>query len=270
MPRIAVGDTMLHYEREGTGPPLILAAGLGGRGRYWRAQVEAFRDRFDTVTFDHRGVGDSAPSPPPFSISGLARDVLGLMNALGIGDATYVGHSTGGAMGQWLAANHPERFTAMALGATWRVPDARFRSVFEGRREILLELGPEAYVRHSLPFLYPPDWFDENASRLDTVAAEGAAALPPTDILAARLDALIASDHADAALDAVDLPVLVLLAEDDGLIPPRAVAAVAEAIPSSRLRRFSWGGHHFPQTRPGSFNRAVLRFLREPGRMRTA
>jgi len=265
MPLITIGDTALHYERDGTGPPLILAAGLGGLGRYWRAQVDAFRDDFDTITFDHRGVGASAPAPPPYSISGLARDVIGLMDGLDIEKAIYVGHSTGGAMGQWLAANHGERFSAMVLGATWRHADARFRAVFEGRREILLRLGAEAYLRHSLPWLYPPDWFEENEDRLAAIVADGAGILPPAEILAARLAALVASDHADSSLDHVTLPVLVLMAEDDGLIPPYAVSAVAEAIPSARLRRFAWGGHHFPQTRSGSFNRAVRRFLQDPG-----
>lgn len=263
MPLVRTGDAEIYVEEHGAGPPVILAAGLGGSGAFWQPQVEALRQNHRVIVFDHRGVGRSGPAEPPFSISGLAKDVVGLLDALVIDRAAFVGHSTGGAMGQWLAAEQPERFTRFVLGATWRAADARFREVFSARRAVLIGLGIEAYARQSLQWLYARDWFAAYGDRIDEIAAASAAAQPPADIVAARLDALLQSDHA-GLLTGCDRPVLVLYADDDALLPPGYALDLIEAVPGCRSHRFVSGGHLFPQTRPQAYNEALADFLAEP------
>lgn len=262
MTLVRTGDAEIYVEEHGAGPPVILAAGLGGSGEFWRPQIEAFKGSHRVIVFDHRGVGRSGPAEPPFSISGLAQDVVGILDALGIGQAAFVGHSTGGAMGQWLAASHPERFTRFVLGATWHRADARFREIFEARRAVLTGLGAEAYARHSLHWLYGRDWFEANAGRLDDIVAASVRSQPPTEITAARIDALLASDHA-GLLSSADRPVLVLFADDDTLLPPAYAQELIAAVPGCRSHRFDDGGHLFPQTRAEAYNEVVGRFLAE-------
>ncbi len=108
----------------------------------------------------------------------------------------------------------------------------------------------------------PGDWFDANADRIDTIAAASAAAQPPADILAARLDALLASDHG-GLLTRAQCPVLVLSSEDDTLLPPAYADALIAAIPGCRAHRFDGGGHLFPQTRPDAYNDVLAGFLAE-------
>jgi aminoacrylate hydrolase len=263
MPLVRTGDADIYVEEHGAGPPVILAAGLGGSGAFWQPQVEALRRDHRAIVFDHRGVGRSGPAGPPFSISGLAQDVVGILDALAIDRAAFVGHSTGGAMGQWLAARQPERFTRFVLGATWRAADARFREVFAARRAVLTGLGVEAYARQSLQWLYARDWFETNGDRLDAIAAASAAAQPPAEIVAARLDALLDSDHAGLLTES-DRPILVLYADDDALLPPGYALDLIEAVPGCRSRRFESGGHLFPQTRPRAYNQVLAEFLAEP------
>src|ERR1700682_1826992 len=59
MPRIAIGDCQLYYERHGAGFPVIFVSGLNGAGAYWRDQVAGFGKGFEVVLYDHRGVGQS-------------------------------------------------------------------------------------------------------------------------------------------------------------------------------------------------------------------
>ena len=255
-----IGETELYYEVHGSGPVILFAAGLGGRGNYWRAQIDEFARDHRVIIFDHRGVGGSGPAKPPFSISGLAGDVIELMDVIDLAKVNYVGHSTGGAMGQWLAVNHPERFSAMVLSATWRRADARFRALFETRKETLNRFGTKAYIRHSLDWLYPGDWFTENDGRLDDIAARMAEDQPPDNIIAGRLDAIINSDHGDGLCD-IHIPVLVTYASDDYLVPPGYPRDVVKNIPGARTRRFASGGHHFPVTRAERFNTVLRDFL---------
>jgi aminoacrylate hydrolase len=262
MPLVTVGDAEVYVEEHGSGSPVVFAAGLGGSGAFWQPQIDAFEGAYRVIVFDHRAVGRSVPAAPPFSISGLARDVVGILDALGVKRAAFVGHSTGGAMGQWLAATCPDRFTRFVLGATWHRADARFREVFAARRAVLTGLGVEAYARHSLHWLYPRDWFDANADQIDAIAAASAAAQPPAEILAARLDALLASDHG-GLLTQAERPILVLSSEDDTLLPPAYADALIAAVPGCRAHRFDGGGHLFPQTRPGTYNDVLAGFLAE-------
>src|SRR5579863_3862468 len=113
MPRISIGDCHVYYERQGAGFPVLFISGLGGQGSYWRDQVPAFAKVFDVVLHDHRGVGQSDHSRIPYTIERMALDVVELMNALGIERAHVVGHSTGGAIAQTLALEHPERLASM-------------------------------------------------------------------------------------------------------------------------------------------------------------
>ena len=120
------------------------------------------------MTFDHRGVGASVGSPP-YSIELWAGDTLRLMDHLKIDRAHLVGHSTGGAIAQVLAADHPDRIASLVVGGTWARPDARFRRLFEFRARVLREMGPEAYedlgLTLTLPTGLPPDAATRQSAR---------------------------------------------------------------------------------------------------------
>src|SRR5258707_15113475 len=84
----------------------------------WRPQLPALSARLRVVRFDHRGHGGSPVPPGPYSIEELGRDVLALLDRLGIERASYCGLSLGGMVGMWLAANAPERIERLGLICT--------------------------------------------------------------------------------------------------------------------------------------------------------
>ena len=124
MPRIQVGDGALYYERQGVGFPVMFLSGLAGFASFWQDQFAAFAKTFDVITHDHRGIGQSDLTRSGFTVDRMAADVIGLMDALEIERAHVVGHSTGGAMAQILAIEHPKRLASVVLSATWTKPDA--------------------------------------------------------------------------------------------------------------------------------------------------
>jgi aminoacrylate hydrolase len=159
MPTIPLRDgASLYYETHGGGPPLMLVAALGGAATFWQPHVEAFARHFTVVLHDHRGTGRSALSRIDYSVPQMADDALQLMDALGIGAAHWIGHSTGGAMGQVVATDHPARLSKLVLCGTWAKTDAFFRRLFEVRALVLRQLGPEAYTKSSALSLHMPAW----------------------------------------------------------------------------------------------------------------
>src|SRR5437870_1528570 len=184
MPRIVIGDGALYYERQGVGFPVLFVSGLAGFASFWHEQVAAFSRKFDVITHDHRGIGQSDPTLSGFTVDRMAADVIGLMDALEIERAHIVGHSTGGAIAQILAIEHPKRLASVVLSASWTKPDAYFRRLFNFRKDILLRLGPSAYVQANTLYLYPSWWIARKHERLPQLEAQNLVVFAPTGVVA--------------------------------------------------------------------------------------
>ena len=98
MPRISIGDCQLYYERQGAGFPVLFVTGLGGNASHWREQAPVFAKSFDTIAFDHRGIGQSdhdkiaytvdkiayTVDKIAYTVDKMAADAVALLDALGI------------------------------------------------------------------------------------------------------------------------------------------------------------------------------------------
>jgi aminoacrylate hydrolase len=261
MPTVSVGDADIHYEEAGQGPALMLVTGLNGVGSFWAQQVPAFARDFRVVTHDHRGTGKSTHSRITYSVDQMASDTLRLMDRLGIDRAHLVGHSTGGAIGQTIAQDHPERLASLVLSATWAGPDAYFRRLFAMRKEILLASGVEAYLRSSVLVLAPPEWISANDAAITALQRVQAAEAAPVEVMASRIDAIVAFDRR-ARLGAIRTPTLVIVAADDMVTPRHYSDELAARIPGAKLAVLEGGGHFAPQLHAAAYNDAVGSFLR--------
>lgn len=96
-------------------PALIMSSSLGTDHSMWSPQVEPLAKHFRLVRYDRRGHGKSSVPQRPYSMEMLGRDVLSIMDGLGIERASWCGLSIGGMVGQWLGANAPERFDRLIL-----------------------------------------------------------------------------------------------------------------------------------------------------------
>ena len=253
----------LHHEVNGSGPWLVLVSGLGGMSSFWAAQVAMLSARFSTVTYDHRGVGRSQPAPRHCSIESMARDLSRLMDHLGIARAVLVGHSTGGAIAQTVAAEHPSRVARLVLSASWAHPDPYLHRVLQLRRDILEALGPGAYIRASHLFLYPPDWIGDHDEELRRAESPDPARVAHRAFLLSRLDALLAFDGR-ARLAQIRAPTLVIGAQDDVMTPPRLQRNLSAGIAGARLHLLKRGAHYSPVTEPERYNAAISDFLGAP------
>jgi aminoacrylate hydrolase len=260
VPKISIGDAELYYEAHGDGPPLLLVPGLSGLGSFWARQVPDFARDFRVIVHDHRGTGASTHSPIRYSVEQMADDVLRLMDALGISSAHFVGHSTGGAIGQVIAQDHPARLSSLVLSATWAGPDAYFRRVFESRRETLVTCGVEGYLRASVLMLAPPWWVSANDAVIAEQHRQTAATSPPVEILTSRIDAIVRFDRR-ARLGEIRTPTLVIVAADDMITPRFYSDELAERIPAAKLFVLDGGGHFAPNVLPAPYNAAVGAFL---------
>jgi len=261
MPKISIGDGELYYEVTGDGPPLLLVPGLSGMGVFWAQQVPDFARDFRVIVHDHRGTGASTHSRIRYSVEQMADDLLRLMDGLGIESAHFVGHSTGGAIGQVIAQDHPARLRSLVLSATWAGHDPYFRRLFESRRETLIGCGIEAYLRASALMLAPPWWVRANDAALVEQHRRTVAASAPVEVLTSRIDAIVAFDRR-ARLGEIRTSTLVIVAADDMITPRFYSEELADRIPGAKLVVLEGGGHFAPNVLSAAYNAAVGAFLR--------
>ncbi len=259
MPHLKANGIEIYYEVHGSGPPLLLAAGLGGAGTYWSEQVEPFARAHTVVVYDQRGTGRSTHVPVR-SIEDLADDTLALLEALRIDRVHYVGHSTGAAIGQSLALDHPGRLASLVLYATVHRSDPFRQRMWQMRKDVLARLGPKAYAQLTSLVLYPPAWIAANDARLAEEENVAERMLSKPEVMASRIDAILAHDRAEE-LPTIRAPTLVLCARDDLMTPAYFSEDIARRIPGSHLVVLDGGGHACAKTRPEEFNRHVLGFI---------
>jgi aminoacrylate hydrolase len=260
MPKAPVSGGEIHYESHGDGTPVLLVSGLGGLANYWAPNIPALSKTHRVIVHDHRGTGQSTRSTIRYSVDQMTDDVLALMDHLNIGKAHLVGHSTGGAIGQTMAARNPERLTSLTIFASWPKADLYFRRLFEARRSLLTSAGAAAYVRSLPVFLYPPWWINENVALIEEREKVAIPNFPAAEIVASRIDAILSFDRT-ADLPRIRTPTLVLCAKDDILTPAYYSRELARAIPGAELIELERGGHCASEASRTEFERAVLDFL---------
>ena len=259
MPVLAANGIETYYEVHGSGPPVLLAAGLGGAGTYWREQVAPFARAHTVIVYDQRGTGRSSHVPVA-SIAELAGDALALLEALKIDRAHFVGHSTGGAIGQVLALERPERLKSLVLYATVHRSDPFRRRMWSLRKAVLAEMGAKAYAQLTSLVLYPPAWIAANDARLAEEEAVAERMLSNPSIMASRIEAILAHDRAEE-LARIRAPTLVLCARDDAMTPAYFSEDIARRIPKAEFVLLDGGGHACSKTQAREFNRHVLGFI---------
>jgi aminoacrylate hydrolase len=261
MPKLAIAGGEIYYEESGAGEPLIFVSGLSGVGRYWQPQTAVFSPHFRVITYDQRGTGASDKLQREFSLDQMAEELIMLMDALNIARARIVGLSTGGAIGQTLAIMHPDRVARIVMCSTWAHCDAWFRRLFEARRLMFQQAGPELHAMFHPLWLFPPDYVNAHDAEIDEERKRGAAGAPPVEVSVGRINALLNFDRRDG-LARIKAPTLIIASDNDYITPSYYAETLARAIPGAQLKIMQGGGHSISKTRPEQFNQLVLDFLR--------
>jgi pimeloyl-ACP methyl ester carboxylesterase len=266
-----VGDGVtLCYETYGTegDPPLLLIMGLGTQMIAWPEPFcrELAGRGFYVVRFDNRDIGRSTSmhgrpptmrellrrriDNPPYTLSDLARDAAGLINALDLHSVHVVGASMGGMVAQTLAVEHAD--LVRSLTSIMSNTGHRFRgqpslSIYR----YLLRRAPEereAFIEHMMGV------FDAIGSRelgrdperlRATAELTFERGLNPAGT-GRQLGAIIASGDRTRALAGIEAPTLVIHGTQDPMVRPSGARATARAIRGSRLLMIEGMGHDLP------------------------
>ncbi|MBW2230428.1 MAG: alpha/beta fold hydrolase [Deltaproteobacteria bacterium] len=268
MPLANVSGRKLYYETHGDfeapgARPLVLVMGMAGSCRGWLPlQVPDFAPTRPVLIFDHRGVGQSDDDGRAFTTADLARDTVGLLDALELEKVDLLGTFMGGMTAQEIALLAPDRLGKLILVGTYARADAKRRMLLEHWSE-LVQMGASSkvFIGNRLLWTLQDETIEQSdliQSMTEFYAKEGAPY--SADLFARQCRACSEHDTSDR-LGALPHSTLIVCGRHDILTPPRLHRELADLIPDSRLVTMSYGGHLVMVESVERFNQIVLQFL---------
>lgn len=257
---IAVNGARIAWRFDGPekGRVVLMSNSLMSSYDMWDRTVPALADRYRVLRYDTRGHGRSSTPPGPYSIAQLADDAAGLLDALGIASAHFVGLSMGGMVGQQLGARYPGKVLSLCLCDT--ASEMPPRETWEERLAVARTQGIPALADGTLK-----RWFTEPFARRAPAEIEKVRAM----ILGTGVEGYVACASAirDMAqttmLLAITAPTLVLTGRQDPATTVAHATVLHRVIAGSRLVILDDAAHLSNIEQPRAFNDAVRGFIDE-------
>ena len=269
------GDIEIAYQDYGDAdnPVALLVMGLGCQLVHWPDSVvrQLLDKGYRVIRFDNRDAGSSTHTPPPkwpfqipmvvrmilasrgirlkppYTLSHMATDTIGLMDALKISKAHIVGVSMGGMIAQACAIEYPHRLLSMTsiMSSTGDSklppPNPEVAQALLGRvptnREEAIEAGVEMW-RILSESRFPQD--KEESAFMSALAYDKD---PGRDGMMQQLKAILGSEPRTEGLASVRAPSLVVHGTADRLVPPECGEHTAECISGAKLEMIEGMGH---------------------------
>lgn len=253
----------ISYEESGSGEPLILLMGLGAPGSKWAPHIAAYEKHFHVYAPDNRGAGQSdKPVAYSYSIEDMAKDTIGMMDALNIETAHFNGISMGGAIAQYIAVHYPQRVRSVILTNTFPYCNVSFRRSIELLREANGQLDPITAGRLTQWIIFAQPFMEEHEDfMLEGELADLSYPYPmPSYAFKAQCNAILAFNEYQN-LSSIQAPVLVVAGDRDLFVPVYLTQEMVDAIPNAQLYIAPDGGHvqHWEQLE--KYNQVTLDFL---------
>jgi 3-oxoadipate enol-lactonase len=239
---------------------LVLIHGWPMDGSMWDRQAASLLGRVPLVAPSLPGFGDTPSAGAVMSMDAGAEAVLASADAAGIDRFVACGLSMGGYVAFSLWRRHRERLLGLVLANTRAGPDDDAGR--ERRRAVAARLLSEGtgFLAGS-----PPPLLSSTAPEdLWTLVREIIQRQPAAAIAAAALG-MAARPDSTPDLPGIDVPVLVITAGQDTLIPSEATAPIAEAVPNGSLITLPGAGHLSNLEAPEAFVDALQEHLRTCG-----
>lgn len=266
----------LHYDTHGnpSDPPMLLVMGLGAQMTLWPIElVKALAGHgFHVIRYDNRDIGlsqkmEGAKAPGvirhviltrlgfrprvPYTLSDMAADGMGLLDALGIERAHVVGASMGGMIAQLMAVEHGHRVRSLtsifSTTGNRKLPQPE-KDAIGALTAPLTSMEEENLIAHGMRIAHaigsPGFRPDPDALRQRVVENVRRSVYPAG--LPRQLAAIIDDGDRTERLKQVAAPTLVLHGEDDPLVKVEGGRATAEAIAGAKLKTYPGWGHDLP------------------------
>ncbi len=259
---VSVNGADIFYSESGEGDAIVLLHGYPLSGALFERVRDALDDDHRVITIDHRGYGNSTTPGVVEDVSTYAEDALAVLNEIGVESAAIGGMSMGGPIVFEMYRQNPDVFDAMILIDTNPMPAGAIeKGIWEGTEAALNEGGG---VDAIIPFLLPNMLTGE--TRLVTAPAQAdylTAVVEQASLDGALGGAKVLASRPDSTetLKGVEVPVLVIVGQEDTLYPVAISQAMADLAPRSELVVIPGAAHAAIFEKPEESAQAIADFM---------
>lgn len=264
MPILKVNDLEIYHEVHGEGEPIVFVGGMTQNLLPWTLyQVPFFAGNgFKCVLLDNRNVGRTSQGiKTDYSIKDLAQDTTGLLDALGIESAHFVGYSMGGMVGLDIASQNPTRLLSLNLLGT----AAKISAYDENKLTYLMSakrgLENEDFWRLIADNVMTWRIF-ENEEAIERLFGfvTSEANNQTAESMEQQINAIRKFDST-ALLTSISVPTCVLVGDEDIMLAPRHSEYLASKIPGAKLIKIPNAGHSAYSEQADIFNKQISEFI---------
>jgi pimeloyl-ACP methyl ester carboxylesterase len=270
-----INGIKVHYQVKGSGPDVILIHGITSSLAQWYIEIlPALARDYRVTVYDLRGHGLSEMTESGYDSQSMARDLLGLMDHLGIEKACFAGHSYGGVIALHLALLRPERVRGIVLMDTGLACLRYLRAIRDW-------VGWERWGNQLAHFGITMEWFLDLDRQQDAAEIIRRSLSVPLqsgfrkgqNALTPRLERLLnetkmgsefreVGDLTEENLARIQAPVLALYG---GTSPYAGMAGrLNQLLPHCRVEMLAEAGHFSAAEDPGLTLDRMSGFLRDP------
>jgi pimeloyl-ACP methyl ester carboxylesterase len=265
---LQIGGLALHALEWGEPgrPALCFLHGGSAHAHWFDAVVPAFVDRYHVLSLDQRGHGASQWAPDPaYASEDFARDLVGVMDALGWVRMTVAGHSMGGHNAMAFAAWHPERVERLVVvDSRPAIPAERLQTMH--RRGDRGPMRHETFESALKSFRLLPRETVADPRLLEHLAREGITEREGRFLY--RFDPACNGRRRPtdgwALLERITAPTLLVRGEHSPILPREMAADMLARLPRARLVEIPGTYHHLVLDAPIAFTKALDEFLSRP------
>jgi pimeloyl-ACP methyl ester carboxylesterase len=254
----------IHYLEAGSGDPLILLHGTGGEGARWMPNIKALAPRHRVISPDQIGFGQSDKPLTIYHSGVFAGFIAGLMKAIALPRATFIGQSMGANVALQLAVHHPEKVERLVLvdGGGYRGPSDPAPPAPDWHARQIMNAGTLAESREYLEKLYYNHDLinDELVEQNLVLRLRSAYTIESMQTANARGLGILT----EAQVRGIAAPTLLVWGTNDPLSPVANAEKLNAAIKNSRKVLIDKAGHYPFLEHPDRFNEIVLEFLGAP------
>jgi 3-oxoadipate enol-lactonase len=233
----------------------MLSNSLGTNLHMWDEQTGPLTRHFRLVRYDRRGHGKSSAPKGPYTMERLGRDVLGVLDGLGIQKINWCGLSMGGMVGMWLGANAGNRIDKLILSNTSaHFPDP---TVWDARIKMVRDVGLAGIVDANMERWFTKG-FREHASQTMAKMREMFIATDIEGYIGCG-EAIRDMDHRPL-LPRITTPTLVIAGRHDPATTLEAGEYIKDHVPGARIAVLE-AAHISNLEQPQAYAETMLGFL---------
>jgi len=250
-------------ESVGEGTAILFVHGLMCDSRMFAHQVTELSRDHHVITMDLRGHGQSDTSSGPFSIRDVSKDLMKVLDALGITRAIFAGHGVGGAAALHVALTDPDRILALIMMNATADEEASGDALkarafgaalkLAGPRKELLQLVAKSLFSHTCHVAHPDivEAWIADAVNINAAGVQQA------------IEMMVRRPSLDQRLERLEMRALAIAGSEDTVTPWALQQRLVDRMPNARMKTIQRAGHLSPIEKPQELTDLLRGFARE-------